>query len=52
MENKNKLVRSNFSFQKWQLEWMEQNKKETGTSGAELLRRLLNEYIKKQEKTS
>jgi hypothetical protein len=49
-KSKNKLIRANFCFQKRQLEWLEQNKQKTGTSGAELLRRLLNEYIQKYDK--
>ena len=33
-----KLVRSNHYFQKWQIDWMEANRKNTGTSAAELLK--------------
>ena len=45
LTNKNtKLFRRNHHFQVWQLEWMEAHKKETGTSAAELLRRLISKY--------
>lgn len=47
-EKNMKLVRSNHYFQKWQIDWMEVNRKNTGTSAAELLRGLLNEYIEKR----
>jgi hypothetical protein len=49
-EKNTKLVRTNHHFQKWQVEWLDWHKKETGTAAAELLRRLLNEYIRESKK--
>lgn len=48
-QNKNKFVRSNHYFQKWQIEWMENNRLKTGITAAQLLRQLLNEYIQRSK---
>ncbi len=49
-KEKLKLRRANHHFQVWQLEWLEKYRLQTGTSGAELLRKLLSEYIKDKKK--
>lgn len=51
INNKNTtLVRRNHHFQVWQLEWMEAHKRETGTSAAELLRRLISKYVENNDR--
>jgi hypothetical protein len=44
------MTRTNHHFQKWQVDWMEWHKNQTGTSAAELLRSLINEYIQKTQR--
>ena len=48
---KDKKVRTNHHFTENQIKWMEDYRQETGTSAAELLRCLLNEYITKYDRT-